>query len=341
MLGTIWFFLWGLLWILYFITDGFDLGVGTLRPFLAKTEEDKRILLNSMGPFWDGNEVWLIAAGGVTFAAFPGTYAAMFSGLYTALMLLLFALIIRGVSLEFRGKIENPGWKKLWDLGVFFGSLVPALLLGVAFANIFKGLPLDAEGIFQGGLVTLLNPYGLLGGVLFVLLFAQHGSLWLCIKTQGPLQERAVRTASRLWPATLAAVLLFVAASFPASILFENYLAFPPLFLLLLLPVGGLLGIRRFLAAQRWWAAWASSAGVVAGCALFGLVGIFPALLPSSLNTSYSLTVANSSSSPLTLKIMLIVALIFVPIVLAYQVWTYKTFSHSIGPEDLSYEESY
>jgi len=158
MLGTTWFILWGVLWAVYFALDGYDLGMGTLAPFLAKNERDKRIMLNAAGPFWDGNEVWLLTAGGVTFAAFPGTYAVMFSTLYSALMLLLFSLILRGVSFEFRSKVDSAAWRSLWDLGHFLGSFLPAFLLGVAFANIFKGIPFDGNGVNQGGLMDLLNP---------------------------------------------------------------------------------------------------------------------------------------------------------------------------------------
>ena len=171
-LQTIWFFLWGLLWAMYFMTDGFDLGIGTLYPILGKSNEDKQTMINAMGPLWDGNEVWLLTAGGVTFAAFPLVYSVMFSSLYTALMLILFALIIRGVSFEFRNKINHPGWIKVWDACIFIGSIAPAILFGVAFANILRGVPINGEGLFQGNLFTLLNPYGLLGGVLFLLLFA-------------------------------------------------------------------------------------------------------------------------------------------------------------------------
>jgi len=190
MIETIWFAIWGIAWAVYFMLDGFDLGIGMLLPFLGKSESDKRVLINSMGPFWDGNEVWLITAGGVTFAAFPRTYAVMFSGLYTPLMLLLFALILRGVAFEFRGKILSETWVKVWDTCLVVGSFVPALLLGVAFANIFAGIPIDREGIFQGNLLTLLNPYGLAGGVLFVLLFVVHGALWLATKLRDKLGKR-------------------------------------------------------------------------------------------------------------------------------------------------------
>ena len=201
MLETIWFLLWGLLWAIYFMLDGFDLGLGTLRPFIARNDTESRIIYNVMGPFWDGNEVWLITAGGVTFAAFPTTYAVMFSTLYAPLLLILFGLIIRAVSFEFRGQLDSPGWRKIWDSCLFVGSFVPALLFGVAFANIFQGIPFDDKGVFHGTLFTLLNPYGILGGVLFVLLFLSHGSLWLAVKAEGPLYDRAAALSSKLWAA--------------------------------------------------------------------------------------------------------------------------------------------
>lgn len=341
MLETIWFLLWGVLWAVYFMLDGFDLGIGTLRPFLARTEADRRTLLNAAGPFWDGNEVWLITAGGVTFAAFPTAYAIMFSGLYTALMLLLFALILRGVSFEFRSKVESESWKSVWDTCHLLGSFLPALLLGVAFANIFQGLPLDKDGIFQGGLFTLLNPYGLAGGVLFVLMFCMHGALWLAVRTEGELHERAADMAAKLWTPVLVVTVLFLVYTFMATKLFNNYFKSPVLLLELAIPVGGLLLARMYISARKWWAAWGASAAYIAGTALFGVIGLYPAILPSSLNPAWSVTIDNSASSPLTLKIMLVVALIFVPIVIIYQAWVYKTFSHKITQDDLDYEEAY
>ena len=230
--------------------DGFDLGLGTLAPFLARTDADKRVVYNSMGPFWDGNEVWLITAGGVTFAAFPTTYAVMFSALYTPLLLLLFALILRAVALEFRSKVENEGWRKLWDVCHFVGSFVPALLLGVAFANIFKGIPIDAEGDFHGNLLTLLNPYGLLGGVLFVLLFLVHGALWLAIKAEAPLEERAGKAAAGIWWVLLVVAVVFLGATWFATSLYKNYLANPVLLLIPLITVLALLAVR-FLIQQK------------------------------------------------------------------------------------------
>jgi len=340
-LGTIWFILWGVLWAVYFLLDGFDFGIGTIMPFFAKSETEKRIMYNAMGPFWDGNEVWLITAGGVTFAAFPGTYAVMFSGLYTPLMLILFALIIRGVSFEFRSKVDCPRWRALWDTCNFLGSFLPALLFGVAFANIFEGLPLDQNGIFQGNLLTLLNPYGLAGGVLFVLLFVHHGALWLAVKSEGDTRTRAVGLAAKTWPFMALVIVLFLIYSFTATQLFANYLIHPSLFILLLVPVLGLLASCRCRRKGRLLAAWAASAILIGGTTLFGVVGIFPALLPSSLNPAWSLTIANSSSSPLTLAIMLGVAIVFVPLVIIYQAWAMHLFRHPVTEKDLGYEEAY
>ena len=340
-LQNVWFFLWGLLWAVYFMTDGFDLGMGCLLPFVAKNDEEKRVIYNAMGPLWDGNEVWLLTAGGVTFAAFPLVYAVMFSSLYSALMLLLFGLIVRGVSFEFRGKIEHPSWKKLWDSCMFVGSLLPAILLGAAFANIFRGLPIDENGVFHGNLLTLLNPYGLLGGVLFLLLFLVHGSIWLAIKSNGELHERAAKITRRLWPVLVIVAVIFLVASKFATNLYDNYLASPVLFAIILITVAALVGTRIFLAQQSYWKAWFSSALTIVGATFFGVVGLFPNMFPSNMDPAFSLTAHNASSSPLTLKIMLVVALIFVPIVLIYQAWTYNLLKGKITKEDLAYEESY
>lgn len=341
MLETIWFILWGVLWAVYFMLDGFDLGAGTLTPFIARNDTEKRLVYNSMGPFWDGNEVWLITAGGVTFAAFPNTYAVMFSALYTPLLLLLFALILRGVALEFRGKEDAGSWRRFWDVCHFIGSFVPALLLGVAFANIFQGIPIDGEGIFHGNLLTLLNPYGLLGGVLFVLLFVVHGALWLAIKTEEPLSGKAGNMAARLWSVPLVVAVVFLVATWFFTNLYNNYLAYPALWVIPLITVAALLATRGFIAKQAWWKAWFASCLTIVGATLFGVTGLYPNLLPSSINPEYSLTIFNSASSPLTLKIMLGVALTFVPIVIVYQVWSHYLFKDKLTDEDLASDEAY
>ncbi len=336
-LEATWFFLWGLLWALYFMTDGFDLGVGTLMPFLGKTEEDKRVMVNSIGPLWDGNEVWLLTAGGVTFAAFPQVYAVMFSSLYSALMLILFALILRGVSFEFRNKVDSERWRKIWDACIFIGSAAPALLFGVAFANIFRGIPIDQNGVYQGSLFTLLNPYGLLGGLLFLVVFLLHGSLWLTTKAQGDLQQRAVSTANKLWPVLLVVAVIFLAASMFATSLYTNYLNNPILFVVILLTVGALLGTKYFLTKAEYFKAWISSAVTIIGTTFYGIIGLYPKMLPSNLDAAYSLTAHGSASSPQTLKIMLAVVILFVPIVLAYQIWAYFLFKGNVTEEDMVY----
>jgi cytochrome bd ubiquinol oxidase subunit II len=340
-LQSIWFFLWGLLWAVFFMTDGFDFGIGILYPFLGKSEQDKQTMIHSLGPLWDGNEVWLITAGGVTFAAFPLVYATMFASLYSALMLILFALILRGVSFEFRSHAKTAARRRVWDFCIFIGSALPALLFGVAFANIFQGLPLDADHLFQGNLFTLLNPYGLLGGVLFVLLFLVHGALWLAARSDGDLHRRAAGIANLLWPVELVVAVVFLAYSAVATRLYQNYISYPLLFVVILLAVAGLLGIKVYLARKRFFMAWFASALTIVSATFYGVIGLFPNLLPSSISADYSLSAFNASSSPLTLKIMFVVVLIFIPVVLAYQIWTYHLFRTKVTPEALDAEEAY
>lgn len=340
MLETIWFVLWGVLWAFYFMLDGFDLGIGTLLPFVAKNDGEKSLVYKSIGPFWDGNEVWLITAGGVTFAAFPGTYAVMFSSLYTPLMFILFALILRGAALELRSKAETQTSRTLWDICFVIGSFLPALLFGVAFANIFKGIPIDGEGILQGNLLTLLNPYGLLGGLLFLFLFLVHGSIWLAAKSEGSVHQRAGAIARKLWPVVLIVAVLFLVFTAFQTRLYENYLASPVLFIIPLLCVCALLITRVFVGKESYWKAWFASSATIAFATLFGVIGLYPSLFPSSLNPSYSMTIHNSASSPLTLKIMLVVALIFVPIVIVYQTWAFNLFKDKLR-EDEGEEEAY
>ena len=340
-LQTIWFAIWGIAWAVYFMLDGFDLGLGTLFPFLAKNEFEKRAIVNAMGPFWDGNEVWLITAGGVTFAAFPRAYAIMFSGLYTPLMLLLFALILRGVVFEFRNKVDCPCWKKTWDTCLVIGSFLPALLLGVAFANIFMGLPLDGEGLYTGNLFTLLNPYGLVGGITFVLIFAVHGAIWLTTRTVGELKERAIQYFGTLWYVQAAFAVIFLILTACYTKLWHNVFDRPYWLVLPLLAVVGLIGQRVLMAKGHCWRAWFSSSAFILCTVLFGVAGLFPNLLPSSIDPAYSVTAYNSSSSPLTLKIMLGVVVCFLPVVIGYQSWAYNKFKDVITPDSLDEGPSY
>jgi cytochrome d ubiquinol oxidase subunit II len=319
------------------MTDGFDFGVGALLPFFGKTEDDKKIMMASIGPLWDGNEVWLITAGGVTFAAFPKVYAVMFSTLYTPLMLILFALIIRGVSFEFRNQIQDPNWKKLWDGCFFVGSVAPAILFGVAFGNIFKGIPFDGNGALHGNFFTFLNPYALLGGLLFLSLFVQHGNLWLNIKTEGALKERAKNFTGVAWLSTLILAVIFLVISFFATELYANYFKYPALFIIIIFTVISLLLVRIFTMREEFFKAWFASAGTIMGATFFGIAGLFPVMFPSSLDSELSLTAFNASSSPLTLKIMLGVTLVFIPIVIIYQTYAYKLFSGKVTDDEANH----
>lgn len=338
----IWFILWGVLWAVYFMLDGFDFGAGMLYNFISNDENEKRIIARTIGPVWNGNEVWLITAGGATFAAFPTTYALMFSYLYSALLLVLFSLIVRGVSLEFRDNSDNPGWKKGWDLGIFLGSFLPSLLFGVAFGNIFQGLPMDADG-YHGSLISLLNPYGLLTGALFVLLFLVHGSVWLAVKTSDELAEKAAGLARKIWIALLVAAVAFLVYTYFATNLYANYLNNTILLIVPVVAVVSLLLIRVFAAKANYLMAFFSSCITIVTVTFTGVIGLFPNLIPSSISPAHSLTIYNSSSSVYTLKIMTVVALIFVPVVIAYQIWIYKVFRGRTTAQDVSghHKEAY
>lgn len=341
MLETIWFVLWALLWAMYFVLDGFDLGLGSLLPFLGKNETERRIMYNAAGPFWDGNEVWLISAGGVTFAAFPKAYAVMFSALYAPLLILLFTLIFRAVSFEFRNKVESPVWRSLWDTVHFVSNLAPCILLGVAFANLFMGIPIDADGVYHGNLLKLLNPYGLAGGIFFLAFFMMHGALWLTLKSEGDLQTRALGMANMLWPAVLILLVVFLILTAVFTDLFANYLSSPLLFILPILALAGLLGVRVMLNRGKPWLAWGCSAVFIIFVTFFGVAGMFPGMIISSIDPAASVTAFNGASSQLTLKIMLGVALVMVPIVLAYQFWVYRLFSDPVTPKDLDDDHAY
>lgn len=341
MLEGTWFIIWGLLWAIYFILDGFDFGLGTMLPFVAKNDAERRIMYNAAGPFWDGNEVWLITAGGVTFAAFPTAYAVLFSALYAPLLMLLFGLIIRAVSFEFRNKVDCGRWRKAWDTCHIVGNLVPALLLGVAFGNLFLGIPIDGDGVYHGNILKLLNTYGLVAGILFVMMFCMHGMIWLAVKSSSILHDRAISLAKNLWCWVTVVAVVFLIMTYTYTDLFNNYIRLPVLFLLPVLAVAALFATRVMLHHGRIVYAWACSAAFIGLVTLFGVVGMFPRLIPSSLDPNFSLTIHNAASSPFTLKVMLVVAIITVPIVIGYQTWVYFTFSHKVTEEDLASKTVY
>jgi cytochrome bd ubiquinol oxidase subunit II len=324
-LQTLWFVLWGLLWAVYFMLDGFDFGAGMLRPFLSRDETDRRVTLAAIGPVWDGNEVWLITAGGATFAAFPGTYASMFSFLYLPMLLILFSLIIRGVSIEFRNKDEGLRWRANWDRLLALSSFTAPLVLGLGFGNIFQGLLFDSAG-YHGTFWGLFNPYGLLTAVLFIVLFLQHGALWLVFKTEGELEKRAAGLAGALWYVVLVVAAAFLVFTAFATRLYDNYLTHPGWILVPALAVAALGSVKVFLARSRALAAFLGSCATVLLVIATGIIGLFPNLIPSRMDPAASLTIVNSSSSQYTLRLMAIVALVFVPLVVVYQLFVYRFF---------------
>jgi cytochrome bd ubiquinol oxidase subunit II len=331
-LNTVWFILIAVLFIGYFFLEGFDYGVGILLPFLAKDDRDRRVIINTIGPHWDGNEVWLITAGGAIFAAFPNWYATLFSGFYLALVLMLVGLIVRGVAFEFRSKDKNPRWRSLWDWLIFLGSFVPALLWGVALANIVKGVPIDASKNYAGGFFNLLNPYALVGGLTSLTGFTLHGAIFLTLKTTDDLMERAHTTASQLWLPTVALIFVLVIWGYFATDVFTRLGVNPGL-----PPIGAgaaLLTMGWFLRTRRHGWAFAMNGLGMALTVVTVFLGLYPRVMVSSLNPAWSPTIYNASSSPYTLTVMTIVALIFVPIVLIYQGWTYWVFRERIGRQN-------
>ena len=336
-LNILWFALIAILYIGFFILEGFDFGVGILLPFLGKNDIERRSIINTIGPHWDGNEVWLITAAGATFAAFPHWYATMFSGFYVALFLLLLALIVRGVAFEFRSKNPNPLWRAIWDWGIFSGSLLSALLLGVAFANLAKGIPVDATKTYTGSFWTLLNPYGLIGGLVTIAGFLLIGAIFLSLKTSDELAERTgAATRVLWWPAMIMTIGLLAATFFYTDI---NTHASIYVGIIIFFVLGSLLLVGYFTKRNRNGWAFGMMGLYIALVLAFYFWIMFPRVIISSLNPAFSLTIYTASSSPYTLRVMTIVALIFVPIILVYQGWTYWVFRKRIGatPKELTY----
>lgn len=329
-LNITWFLLVGVLIIGYAILDGFDLGVGVIQLF-TKDENERKININAIGPVWDGNEVWLLTGGGALFAAFPIVYATVFSGFYLAFMLLLYFLIFRAVSFEFRKFSESPQAKKRWDLAFAIGSFGPALLYGVAIGNVMRGLPIE---IIDGKIVShitfigILNPYSLLIGVLGLVMFVMHGAIYLTLKTTGEHQQKMIEWANKSW---MGFVVLYVISTlttiFVAPYLFDGMLKNPLFWVLFILLLSSILYIPVGLKAKRFGYTFLASALNIASIIGLFAVSLFPRLVPSSMDlANYSLTIYNASSTPRTLQTMLIIALIGVPIVLVYTIFIYRIF---------------
>jgi cytochrome bd ubiquinol oxidase subunit II len=336
-LNTLWFIFIAILYAGFFVLEGFDFGVGILLPFLGKTDLERRTIINTIGPHWDGNEVWLIAAGGATFAAFPNWYATLFSGFYLPLFLVLFGLIIRGVSFEFRGKDDNPRWRSLWDWCACAGSLFPTILLPIAFSNLVRGIPIDAQMQYAGGFFNLLNPYALLAALAFTLLILLHGASFLSIKTTGEIEHKARSLSRWLWTLVALILVIFLITSFIATDVRQRLsimsIIFPVISVLAILAGG------YFLRKEHFGRVFLMTCLTVAFVVLTVFAFLYPNVIVSSLDPAWSLTIINAASSPYTLKLMTIVALIFLPIVMIYQGWTYWVFRKRVtgDAEKLTY----
>jgi cytochrome d ubiquinol oxidase subunit II len=334
-LNEIWFVIVAFFFVGYFVLDGFDFGVGMALPLVSKDDTDRRVVINTIGPIWDLNETWVIVAGAALFAAFPEWYASLFSGFYLALFLLLLALIARGVAFEYRGKGDSSRWKRSFDWMIVIGSAVPALLWGVAFANIVQGVPLDENFNFVGydipligGLLVLLNPYGLLGGLVTLSLFFTHGLIFLTMKTDGEIKERARVLATKVG---------LVATAFAAVFLVWTLMKYPTMPGLILSSIAALtlIGALVFNLTGREGVAFSLVVITVISAISSLFVALFPYVLPSTINDAYSLTVANASSSEYTLTVMTWVAVIMIPFVLAYQSWTYWVFRKRVRRDQI------
>jgi cytochrome d ubiquinol oxidase subunit II len=326
-LNTTWFALIGLLWAGYLFLEGFDFGVSIIGPFISRDETERRMCLNAIGPVWDGNEVWLLTAGGATFAAFPLWYGRLFNGFYLALFLILLALIVRGVSFEFRAKVDDPTWRRTWEWANFGGSLVPAIVWGAAFTDLVHGVPLSPDGRYYGGLIGLLHPIALVGGLASLALFVLHGSVFLSLKTAGDLSARARRAAVVAGPAAsglVTAVVVWVAVAGRPAVEGSVPGALP--LVLAVIAIAGVVLSTLLIARGR--EGWSFLGTGVAILAAMGAVfsRMFPAVLPASNRAANGLTIAAAASQHNTLLVMTVVAAIFTPFVLAYQGWTYWVF---------------
>ena len=323
-LTTAWFAVIAFLWTGYFVLEGFDFGVGMLLPVLARDDAERRVLINTIGPVWDGNEVWLLVAGGATFAAFPEWYATLFSGFYLPLLLILVALIVRGVAFEYRAKRDDQAWRGRWDLAIILGSLVPALLWGVAFGNILRGVPIDAHREYAGGFFNLLNPYALLGGAMTLLLFLTHGAMFIALKTDGPIRAAAGRLSVRVGLVAAAVAVAFLLWTQVHTGTAGSAVAFVVAAACL---VAGLGAAWR---GREGWGFTGTFAAIAIGVAgLF--LALFPDVMPTTLAGGVSLTTTNASATHYTLTIMTVTAVIFTPLVRAYQAWTYWVFRKRIA----------
>ncbi|MFD9866324.1 cytochrome d ubiquinol oxidase subunit II [Streptomyces niveus] len=328
-LHDVWFVLIAVLWTGYFFLEGFDFGIGVLTKLLARNRKERRVLINTIGPVWDGNEVWLLSAGGATFAAFPEWYATLFSGFYLPLLLILVCLIVRGVAFEYRAKRPEERWQRNWEQAIFWTSLLPAVLWGVAFGNIVRGVKIDADMEYVGNLADLLNPYAILGGLVTLTLFTFHGAVFAALKTVGDIRARARKQAVALGLLTAVLALGFLSWTQLDS---GDGASLGAMVVAVVALIAAIVAIR---AGREGWSFALSGLTIVAAVAMLFLT-LFPNVMPSSLNPAWSLTVTNASSTPYTLKIMTWCAGIATPVVLLYQGWTYWVFRKRIGTHHIA-----
>lgn len=337
-MNVTWFWVLGGMLTAYAILDGYDLGVGALHLWVARTNEERRVALNAIGPVWNGNEVWLIAAGGMMIVSFPRLYAAAFSGFYLALMIVLWLLILRGVSIEFRGQIDHPLWRSLWDTGFWFGSALLALLLGIALGNVLRGLPVGRDGTFQGTFALLLNPYALLIGILSLVVLAWHGTNYLRLKTEGSLQKRAQAWSNRLWLAvTVLIAVATVSTDRVRPMLRANFGSYPWAWVFPLLTAGALVAGYSCRRPDRERGAFRASTLLIAGLMGSAAISVYPNLLSSTLDPTYSLTIYNAASSPLALRSALIANVFGMIGVAVYSTYVHRTFSGKVRLSDHGY----
>ena len=329
--NILWFILLTVLFSGFFFLEGFDYGVGMLLPFIAKTDNERRAVINTIGPVWDGNEVWMITAGGAMFAAFPHMYASLFSGFYVALVFMLIGLIVRGVAFEFRSKREDPAWRERWDWAIYCGSLLPALLWGVTVANLMRGVAIESDFNYYGGLVPLLNPYSMFGGVVFLGLFLVHGASFLGIKLEGDLKDRVKKLSGKIWIAVVVLTVIFLVWTYFATDILNNP-GFDGLIPAILAAIA-LLAYGWFLRQGKEGLTFICGGLVIILATVMVFSGLFPNLMISTLDPAYNLDIYNASSSPYTLKVITIVAAIFLPLILAYQGWTYWIFRKRLSPD--------
>ncbi|GAA5416145.1 cytochrome bd-I ubiquinol oxidase subunit 2 [Paraliobacillus ryukyuensis] len=331
-LSELWFVLIAVLFIGFFFLEGFDFGVGMATKFLARDEKERSIMVNTIGPFWDANEVWLLTGGGAIFAAFPHWYATMFSGYYLPLLVVLLALIARGVSFEFRSKVPHSRWTSSWDWAVFFGSLLPPFLLGVLFTSMLKGMPIDQEMNMSGGFSDFINVYSIWGGITVTLLCFLHGLHFLTLKTDGDIRSRAATLAKKVVYAVLGALVVFVGLTWFMTDVFQVRLV-PELILVALIVVAYVLS-NVFISRQREGLAFTMSGLGLSFTVLSIFVGLFPRVMISSIDKAFDLTVYNASSGSYSLKVMTFMALGILPFVLGYTIWSYYIFRKRVSDKE-------